>query len=193
MALTANRNTPARTMTTRTVPLYRSVKIYQGALVCINTTHGYGVPASATTTLIPIGVALEPADNTGGSDGTLSVPVESGEVYCFANGAAGSDFTAADRGAIAYSYDDATVAKSGTGASIMGVVEDVDTEGVWVRVGALADAALTAAAGAVSTLTTNLAKATTPGGASLVGLYDAAGKYAATTVEAAFAEDADAR
>ena len=57
MALTAARDTQARTMTTRTVPLYRAVKIYQGSLVCINTAHGYGVEASVTSTLVAIGIA----------------------------------------------------------------------------------------------------------------------------------------
>ena len=193
MALTAPRDTQARTMTTRTVPLYRAVKIYQGSLVCINTAHGYGVEASVTSTLVAIGIAQQTVDNTNGSDGDQSVPVSSGLAYCFNNGTGGSDFTAASRGALAYTYDGGTCLASQGSGSIAGVVEDVDTLGVWVRVGTLADSALTAASTAVSTLTAHLALATTPGGASYVGVYDAAGKYVATTVEAALAEDADAR
>ena len=193
MALTAARDTQARTMTTRTVPLYQAVKIYQGSLVCINTAHGYGVEASVTSTLVAIGIATETVDNTNGSSGDKSVPVSSGLAYCFNNGTGGSDFTAANRGALDYTYDGGTCLAAQGSGSIAGVVEDVDSLGVWVRIGTLADSALTAAATAVSTLTVNLAKATTPGGASLVGVYDVATKYAGTTVEACLAEDADAR
>lgn len=193
MALSALRDTPARTTTTRTVKLYTGVKIYQGAMVCVNTAHGYGVPASATTTLVPIGIATQTVDNTLGASGALSVAVKSGEIYRLNNGAAGSDFTIADCGSLAYTYDDATVVKSSAGASIAGVVEDVDSSGVWVRIGSMNDAALTSAATAASTLQTRLALTTGTYGALMVGLYDTATKYAATTVEAALAEDADAR
>lgn len=193
MALSALRDTPARTTTTRTVKLYKGVKVYQGGLVCIDTSHGYGVPASATTTLVPIGIATQTVDNTLGDSGALSVGVRSGEIYRLNNGAAGRDFTIADCGALAYTYDDATVVKSSAGASIAGVVEDVDSSGVWVRIGSMNDAALTSAATAASTLQTRLALTTGTYGALMVGLYDTAGKYTATTVEAALAEDADAR
>lgn len=193
MALSALRDTPARTTTTRTVKLYTGVKVYQGGLVCIDTTHGYGVPASATTTLVPIGIATQTVDNTLGASGALSVGVRSGEIYRLNNGAAGSDFTIADCGSLAYTYDDATVVKSSSGASIAGVVEDVDSSGVWVRIGSMNDAALTSAATAASTLQTRLALTTGTYGALMVGLYDTATKYTATTVEAALAEDADGR
>jgi len=194
MALTAARDTQARTMTTRTVPLYTGVKIYQGSLVCINTAHGYGVEASVTSTLVAIGIATETVDNTNGSSGDKSVPVSSGLAYCFGNGLGGSDFTAASRGALAYTYDGGTCLVSQGSGSIAGVVEDVDSLGVWVRVGTLADSALTSASSAVSTLTVNLAKYNdaTYGG-TLVGVTDTAGKYAAHTVETCLAEDADAR
>jgi hypothetical protein len=186
-------NTPSKSVKLRDVPLYRGIKAEQGQLICINTAHGFGVFGSVATTLIAIGVAQKTIDNTLGNDGDLTVPVKSGELYRFAN--SGTTIAAANRGALCYIVDAGSVALSDGGGtrSIAGVIEDVDTQGVWVRVGALYDALTTAASTAVSTLTTNLAKATTPGGASIVGLYDAVGKYTATTVEAALAEDADAR
>lgn len=161
MALTASTNRKSETLRPQIVPLYRAVHCYKGSLICRNTAHGYGVKASAATTLVAVGIAMSEVDNTSGGDGNLAVEVESGDTYCFRNGASGTDFTDADIGSLAYTYDDDTVVKSSTGASVVGVVEDVDQRGVWVKVevggASLAiDAAARAAAASLAAGTTTL-------------------------------------
>jgi len=48
--------------------------IYKGALVCIDT-DGFAVPAADTASYEFVGIAVEQADNTGGSDGDIEVKV----------------------------------------------------------------------------------------------------------------------
>lgn len=138
MALTQDRNTPLRNEgDTFNVPLAANAKIYSGALVCRDTAaSGFGKPGAVSTTLKAIGVAQRRADNTGGANGDVSVEVRRGP-WRFKNSAAGDAITAADIGGTAYIVDDETVAKTnGTNTrSAAGRIDDVDANGVWVRVG----------------------------------------------------------
>lgn len=195
MALSAPRNTPSRNLNMRDVALYQAVKVYQGAIVCINTSHGYGVPGSTATTLLAVGVAQKTVDNTTGSSGAVTVPVKSGECYRFANSSSGDLIAVANRGAVCYIVDDQTVALTNGGStrSIAGIIEDVDSSGVWVRIGYPLDSAAVTASNAVDTLTTDLASTANAKGASKIGIEDSGSKITATTVEGALAEAIDGR
>lgn len=132
-ALTAGRNTPARTGDVREVPVKADAKIFAGAMVAIDAT-GYAVPASTSTTLKVIGRADARADNTGGADGAIKVKGRAG-IFRFANSAAADLIALADVGSTCYAVDDQTVAKTnGTNTrSAAGTIFDVDALGVWVR------------------------------------------------------------
>src|SRR6185295_16796898 len=93
-------------------------------------------------------------------------------------------FAQSDVGALCYIVDDQTVSLSASGKSIAGTVAAVDSSGAWVAIGleaAIDNTTLTA-------FENSLASTSTPGGASLVGLFDTASLYTATDAEAAFAE-----
>lgn len=63
-------------------PAAASAKIYAGALVALNSA-GYAVPAGDTAGHKVVGVATAQVDNSAGSNGTLSVVVESGTAFLF--------------------------------------------------------------------------------------------------------------
>jgi hypothetical protein len=74
---------------------------------------------------------------TGGAgDGDVKVNVQTG-VFNFANSAGIDAITAANIGQPCFAVDDQTVAKTSAGGirAAAGVIEDVDSEGVWVAVG----------------------------------------------------------
>lgn len=108
--------------------------IYQGGLVCYDG-DGYVVPAAATAGYSPcIGVSQEDVDNTGGADGALRCRIYRG-IYIFTDGASPAALTVANNGDFCYASDDETVNQSNVGnRPIAGIIEDVTTAGVWVRV-----------------------------------------------------------
>lgn len=133
-ALAADRATPRRAGTNKSLPVAANAVIFQGAIVAVSTTApGYATKGATSTTLRGVGVARNRADNTGGADGAKSVEVETG-TWAFANSAAADLITRADIGAACYMVDDQTVAKTNGGGtrSVAGIVSDVDAYGVWV-------------------------------------------------------------
>jgi hypothetical protein len=143
-ALTASRDTPARTGVDVAIGVASNTVIYSGSLVAINTS-GYAVPASDTASYKVVGRAQATVDNSGtAGNGALSVNVRRG-VFLWANG---DSFTIADVGNLAYVEDDQTVQKaaSATHDVVAGIIIDVDTDGVWVdsyAIGSQGAAALT--------------------------------------------------
>lgn len=133
-ALAQDRNTPKRENAQYARPVAANAKIFAGALVCMSAT-GWATPGAVATTLKVDGRALAPADNTGGANGAINVTVEKG-TFRFGNSSAGDLITAADIGNTAYIVDDQTVAKTNGGAtrSAAGTIQDVDAQGVWVRI-----------------------------------------------------------
>ncbi|MFZ5746368.1 MAG: hypothetical protein ACOY45_01780 [Pseudomonadota bacterium] len=113
--------------------------IFAGALVVLDAS-GNAAPGSTATGLIADGRAEETADNTDGLAAAITVKVRRG-VYRFENSASTEAITKAQIGDDCYIVDDQTVAKtngdSGSGAtrSKAGRIEDVDSVGVWVRIG----------------------------------------------------------
>lgn len=132
-ALTSDRNTPARTGDLRAGPVAANARIFAGALIMRNAT-GYIAPGAIAAGACGIGRADIGADNRGGIAGEIMVDWRPG-VFRFDN-SSGSDLIGrADIGTLCYIVDDFTVAKTHAGntRSPAGVVEDVDSIGVWVR------------------------------------------------------------
>lgn len=135
VALSAERNTPRRTGDRFARPVKGGVKIFLGALVCLDA-NGFAVPGAAVSTLKADGRAHETVDNTAGADGAVMVGVRPG-IYRFDNSAAGDAIAAADIGNPCYVVDDHTVAKTSNSNARpqAGRICDVDAQGVWVAIG----------------------------------------------------------
>lgn len=120
---------PAR----RTVPMKAGVKIFQGAMVAIDSS-GNAMPAGllAGGSVRAIGVAAATFDNTGGAAGAIECEVLLG-VFKLANNA-GELVTRASVGALCYVLDDQTVSlTNGTNTRPnAGIVQHVDSDGVRV-------------------------------------------------------------
>lgn len=100
---------------------------YLGSIVMLDS-NGEAVAATAATGLLMAGCCMEYCDNT--SDGER-VKVEQG---CFKWKNSGTNaITAAHIGDICYAEDDETVGSLATGMSAVGIVRQVDTDGVWVE------------------------------------------------------------
>lgn len=130
-ALVQDRKTPKRDGKEFNRPVAASTKIHAGSLVALNAS-GYLVPGSVSTTLTVQGRAEEAVDNSDGGNGDVSAKVRRG-VFCYDND---GTVALADVGKTAYIVDDQTVADNdGSSArSAAGVIEDVDSDGVWVRI-----------------------------------------------------------
>lgn len=111
-----------------------NTKIWFGALVVLQA--GYAAPGSTATGLVALGRARSTFDNTGGADGAIVALIETG-IFKWANSASGDLIAQANVGSPCYVVDDQTVAlTSNSGArSLAGIIEDVDSDGVWVQTG----------------------------------------------------------
>lgn len=134
MALSKDRNTFRREAGTNNDPMAAAVKIYAGGLVQLNAA-GNAVPGSATAANITRGVAVEQVDNTAGAAGDKRIETRRG-VFCFKNSASADLIARAEIGDNCYVVDDETVAKTNNSNArpVAGVIEDVDAQGVWVRI-----------------------------------------------------------
>ena len=105
--------------------------IYKGSLICAEST-GFAVPGADSAGNTFLGVALEDADNSAGSDGDLSVRLQAIGVFSFAKSGA---ITIADLGANLYIADDQTLALAATTTNdvLAGRLEALDGSDVWVR------------------------------------------------------------
>lgn len=132
-ALTAGRNTPARSGDLREPPVKAATRIHSGAMVALDAT-GWALPAATATGLKVLGRAEAPADNSAGANGDTNVKVGAG-IYQYGNSASGDLIARADIGADCYAVDDQTVAKTNGGGtrSVAGKIFDVDAYGVWVK------------------------------------------------------------
>jgi len=102
------------------------VEIFAGSLVTINA-DGKAVPATSAGSVCA-GVAMSHA--VAGE----SVTVRRG-VFAFADAADDAALTRADIGSTCYVADDQTVKKANAGTdAAAGVIMDVDSDGVWVRI-----------------------------------------------------------
>lgn len=113
------------------LPVKGATTIYQGAIVAVDA-NGYAIPGKKATSLKAAGRAEETVENKGG-DGDAVIRVSRG-TFVFENSTSGK-ITAADVLSLCYMEDDQTVTKTGTGASVAGLVIRVDDEGVAVEMG----------------------------------------------------------
>jgi hypothetical protein len=132
MALSADRNTPARSGDIREFPVAASTTIYGGGMVAINAS-GWAVPAATSTTLKVVGRAEKKVANTG-ANGALTVKVATG-VFRFKNSTAADAINRDDIGLPCYAVDDEQVALTNGSStrSVAGTIFDVDADGVWVK------------------------------------------------------------
>ena len=134
MALSADRNTPRRAGTDFSYPVAASVTCYAGGIAVLDSA-GNCKPAVTATGLIAVGRFLETVTN-GAVAAAVSVRVEAG-IFQYANSSAGDAIAKAQIGDVCYLVDDQTVAKTNGSntRSPAGLIVDVDSAGVWVRMG----------------------------------------------------------
>ncbi len=176
-------------------PIKANQVMYQGTIAMLDSS-GRLIAGATVTGAQTIGKFdnNEPVtDTTGLADGDVIGTVYPG-VWLWASGSGGDVIAADDVGQLAYTIDNQTVGLTDGGAtrSIAGTIFGVTSSGnvyVYSNLSPGVDgSALAAEIAARLAYEAAVALTTTPGGASLVGLYDAAGLYAGTTVEAAMAE-----
>ncbi len=134
-AQAADRQIVRRPGETFSFPVAASVTCYIGALAVLDSS-GNVKPGVTATGLIPAGVFTAQVDNSTGSAGDVTATVMSG-TFRFANSGSSDEITKAEIGDTCYLVDDQTVAKTNGSStrSAAGQIVDVDTSGVWVRVG----------------------------------------------------------
>lgn len=134
-ALAADRQIVRREGEIFEFPMAASVKAYIGALAVLDAS-GNVKPAVTATGLIPVGIFTAQVDNSTGGAAAVTAPVQPG-TFRFGNSGGGDAITKAEIGDTCYIVDDQTVAKTTDNASrsAAGQIVDVDTSGVWVRVG----------------------------------------------------------
>lgn len=133
-ALAAARDTQRRLSNQQlNLPMSAS-KIFEGSLVCINSS-GYATKGATSTTLKAAGVAETTVDNSAGNAGDLNIDVKRG-TFKFGNSTSTDQIALADYGSQCYIVDDQTVAKTNgsTTRSVAGIVRGVDSDGVWVEI-----------------------------------------------------------
>lgn len=133
VALTSDRNTPRADGDLREGPVAAATTIFAGAYV-MRDAAGNIVQGKTAAGLVGLGRAERRIDNSTGAAGDLTAYYRPG-IYRYANSAAADEITSADVGNLAYAVDDQTVAKTNGGAtrSPAGIIDSVDTQGVWVR------------------------------------------------------------
>ncbi len=134
-ALSADRTLVRRPGETFSFPVAAGVTCFQGGIAVLDSS-GNVKPAVVATGLIPAGIFTAQVDNAAGQAGDLDAEVLPG-TFRFANSAGGDEITKAEIGDTCYLVDDQTVAKTNGSStrSAAGQIVDVDTSGVWVRVG----------------------------------------------------------
>ena len=130
-ALTADRQTPYREGNLVTYPMAAAARIYGGGMVSIDGGYAKAMVKEADKRFS--GRAEESVDNSSGVAGAKTVQVRRGVAFRWTNSAVAADTIAqANVGAKAYALDDQTVSKVAGGASEVGEILEVDSEGVWV-------------------------------------------------------------
>jgi hypothetical protein len=134
MALAKDRNTAERTGDLLVAGVAAAVKCFAGGIAVLDAA-GNVKPGVTAAGLICIGRFEEYADNSAGLADAITATAKRG-TFRFANSGADA-VTVAEIGDVCYIVDDETVAKTSGGAtrSVAGIVEDVDSVGVWVRMG----------------------------------------------------------
>lgn len=134
-ALTADRATAERLGDEYSFDVAAAVVCRAGGIAVLDAA-GNVKPAVVATGLVCAGRFEETVDNSAGAAAAVKAKVRAG-VFRFGNSAAADAITKAEIGDTCYLVDDQTVAKTdGTATrSAAGKIIDVDSAGVWVRMG----------------------------------------------------------
>lgn len=134
-ALTADRATAERLGDEYSFDVAAAVVCRAGGIAVLDAA-GNVKPAVVATGLVCAGRFEETVDNSAGAAAAVKAKVRSG-VFRFGNSATADAITKAEIGDTCYLVDDQTVAKTdGTATrSAAGKIIDVDSAGVWVRMG----------------------------------------------------------
>ncbi len=129
-ALVADRITPWQDPDLQSYPVAASTKIYQGAVVMINSS-GFAVPAADAAGGKVVGIAEKTVDNSAGANGDLKVNCRRGVFLLNA-----TSITQAMVGTVMYVVDDNTIDDAtGTNSIKAGrLVEFVTTTSGWVLI-----------------------------------------------------------
>lgn len=125
-ALSANQSRARRDGDVAVFGVQAAANVRQGSLLEIDG-DGNVKPATKAADKVYVGVALEPADNTGGAKGAIKVTVRLRGAFRF------TKTGTAAVGKTAYVADDNTVTDVAAGASKVGRIIDSDSGGVWVN------------------------------------------------------------
>ena len=119
------------------VPVAASTTLYEGAIVCADTS-GYGAVGADTASFAALGICTKKVDNSSGSNGDKTAIVERGQLEKIAT----SVLVQADVGKNAVIADDQTVTDgaAATNDVELGVIERIESGYAWVRVGIFAEA-----------------------------------------------------
>lgn len=165
----------------RDLPVDGGAHIYNAALVSQLNATSMLCPGGTASSGPAIGVSLMEVDNTDGADAAKRCDIETDRVFILANATGGDACSeATPYGSIVYMYDDHTIADNSAGATRQpaGFFDGMEPDGrvrVFVTCRRIdAD--------------TDLADLAGTSGAGMVGILDAGGFTAASTVEAALAE-----
>ncbi len=133
-ALAAGRATPRRDGKSYNYPVAASVTCYEGGLAVLDAS-GNVKPGVAATGLVAVGIFASRVTN-GATAAAVNADVEPG-IYRFANSASTDLIAKAEIGDDCYIVDDQTVAKTNASSSrsVAGKIVDVDSIGVWVKIG----------------------------------------------------------
>lgn len=126
---TQDRNTATKGGDLYSFPVAATEVIPLGTLVGGNAS-GYAEDASAAS-LVILGLAQERVDNGAGANGDADVTVRRCRVF-LANSST-APVTQAHVGQVAHAEDNETVAAPGSAGPAAGVIESVDTNGVWIN------------------------------------------------------------
>lgn len=129
--LSKDRNTVLQEGIVLVFPAAASAKVYAGGIGVLNAT-GYATKGSTAAGLKAVGRIEESVDNTGGTDGAVSIRIKRG-VFKFKNSSSDA-LTRAEIFTDCYIEDDETVCKTATGKSKAGKVIDIDSDGVWIEI-----------------------------------------------------------
>lgn len=140
MALSAGRKIEERLGRDLSYPVAAGVQIWQGGLVMLDTGVAKPAATGGNSTIASHYVVVGIADASvlgGAADGAVRVPLRRGW-FKFKNSGGGDAIVLSNVGAPCYAVDDQTVAlTSNTNVRAKaGTIEDVESDGVWVSVGA---------------------------------------------------------
>lgn len=135
MALTQDRNTAERTGDLIAAGVAAAVKCHAGGIAVLDAS-GNIKPGVTATGLLCVGRFEAPVDNSAGLADAVSATAKRG-TFRYGNSANADAISADEIGDVCYIVDDETVAKTSGGAtrSVAGIIADVDSAGVWVRMG----------------------------------------------------------